>query len=105
MTGSTAEATLRRLLAYQHYDGAGENEIDRAVRRIEAARSLKALIPYQERPSRSLWSMAQTDVLALDILVNEAAERRVLQGLALEYEATWRREEELAEIIDGELTW
>ena len=105
MTGPNAEATLRRLLAYHHYDGADDTSIDRAVDRIEQTGGMHALIPYQERPSRSLWSMEQSDVLALDILINEAAERRVLQNLAREYDSIWKREEELAEIIDAELTW
>lgn len=104
LTGPMAEGTLRRILAYQHFAGAETAAIEAAARAIQDAGSAKALLAGGGR-SQSLWTMDRTRALALDILVNEAAERRALLSLALDYEATWRREEELAAIIDAELTW
>jgi hypothetical protein len=43
-------------------------------------------------------------LLALEIAVSESEERRLLELRAMELEAHWRVEEELAEIVDGELT-
>ena len=40
----------------------------------------------------------------MEIAANEASEQRLLKLELAELEAHWRREEELASIIDGELT-
>ncbi|RMH18895.1 MAG: hypothetical protein D6701_05615, partial [Gemmatimonadetes bacterium] len=42
--------------------------------------------------------------VALEIAAHESLEQRLLRMELAELEAHWRREEELAEIIDGELT-
>ncbi|MEZ4416422.1 MAG: hypothetical protein R3E10_11810 [Gemmatimonadota bacterium] len=105
LTGPEAEATLRRILAYQHFNGADAPAIEQASQAIERVGSVRGLLGPTAGRSVSLWSMDRVQALALDIAINEASERRALRHLALAYEATWRREEELAEIIDTELTW
>ena len=42
--------------------------------------------------------------MALEIAANESAEQHLLELELAELEAHWRREEELAAIVDGELT-
>jgi hypothetical protein len=48
--------------------------------------------------------MRGTKSLALEIALSESAERRVLDHEVAAIDFMWQREEELAEIIDGELT-
>tara|TARA_B100000809_G_scaffold120597_1_gene118838 strand:+ start:2271 stop:2471 length:201 start_codon:yes stop_codon:yes gene_type:complete len=48
--------------------------------------------------------MRKTHSIVLEIALNESAERRIM-GLELEaIEFTWKHEEELARIVDEELT-
>lgn len=104
LSGEAAETTLRRVLAYQHIDGAPLAVVEQASQAIEAAGTLERFLAEVGRSNTSLWSMDRADTVGLEIAINEAAERRVLRNLAREYDFVWKREEELAEIIDGELT-
>ena len=47
---------------------------------------------------------ARTDAIALEIAVNDSVERTMLEIELRDLEAHWRAEEELAAIVDGELT-
>ena len=49
-------------------------------------------------------SLPRTGTIALEIAAGEDAERRLLELEVASLEAHWKREEELAAIIDGELT-
>lgn len=46
----------------------------------------------------------RTDAIALEIALNDAAERVLLEQELQVLEVHWRAEEELAAIVDGELT-
>ena len=48
--------------------------------------------------------MGRIGRVALEIAVHEKSEKRLLAMELAELEAHWRREEELAGIMDGELT-
>ncbi len=104
LKGEMAETTLRRILAYQHIEGASAEVVDAASTAIERAGTLQGFIEQVCHESASLWRMNPVHAVGLEIAVNESAERRVLRHLAREYDFVWRREEELAEITDGELT-
>jgi len=104
LTGEAAETTLRRILAYQHIDGAPAGVIEQASAAIELAGTLDAFLANIGSAGTSLWRMDRSHAVGLEIAINETAERRVLRNLAREYDFVWRREEELAEIIDGELS-
>jgi hypothetical protein len=55
-------------------------------------------------PPRSLWRMGTLRSLALDMVLNHLAERRQLELWLKGVEAAWRAEEELARIMDDELS-
>ena len=56
------------------------------------------------KDGKRLGSLGRTGGIALEIAANESSEQRLLELELAELEAHWRTEEELAAIIDGELT-
>ena len=104
LRGPEAERTLRRVLAYQHFEGASERRVRSATRLIEEAGSAKGLTRIVVKDGRRLADVQRTGAIALEIAANEAAEQRLLELELADLEAEWRREEELAEIMDGELS-
>ena len=104
LAGTDAHATLRRVLAYHHHDGASEKRVHAATRLIEEAGSPGDLTRILVRQGRRLGDIQRTGAIALEIAANESREQHLLELELKELEAIWRKEEELAEIIDGELT-
>lgn len=102
--GDVAENVLRRLLAYQNIAGAGERRIADATRAIEEAGSAGAFALGITSRRETLWKMGRTRAIGLEIALNESVERRLLDLEVRALEFLWRREEELARIIDEELT-
>ena len=96
------EGSLRRVLAYQHISGAGE-----ATTRYDGAHRAELLEAFEEKISRerkSLWGMGKPQSIALEIAINDSLERRMMELELKSLEFLWKREEELARIIDEELT-
>jgi hypothetical protein len=104
LTGDDAQRTLRRVLAYHHFAGASEQRVFKATRLIQEAGSPKDLARIVIKDGKRLCDLRRTGGIALEIAVNEANEQHLLELELAELEAHWRREEELASIIDGELT-
>ena len=104
LTGPEAERTLRRVLAYHHFAGASERRVVSAAKLIQEAGSPQDLARIVVRDGRRLGDIQRTGGIALEIAVNEASEQHLLELELAELEAHWKREEELAEIVDGELT-
>ena len=104
LRGRPAERTLRRVLAYQHFSGASERRIRSATRLIEEAGSARDLTRIVVKDGKRLSDIQRTGAIALEIAASEAAEQRLLELELADLEAHWREEEDLAEIIDGELT-
>lgn len=104
LTGDEADRTLRRILAYHHFAGASEKRVFKASRLIQEAGSPQDLTRIVVRSGKRLGDLQRTGGIALEIAANEATEQRLLESELAELEAHWRREEELASIIDGELT-
>lgn len=104
LTGDEADRTLRRVLAYHHYAGASEQRVFKATRLIQEAGSPQDLTRIVVRDGQRLGDLQRTGGIALEIAANEATEQHLLELELRELEAHWRREEELAAIIDGELT-
>ncbi len=102
--GDIAENVLRRVLAYQNIMGASERRITEAARTIEQAGSVGEFTVAVTEHRQSLWRMRGTGAVALEIALNESVERRMLDLEARAIEFLWKREEELARIIDHELT-
>ncbi len=103
--GTAAEHVLRRSLAYHNFAGATRDDVAAAMVRVDRADSLPMLI--RSAPDRELrigGSLAADTSLALEIALNADVERRQLEMELAELESRWREEEELAAIIDRELT-
>jgi hypothetical protein len=105
--GPESENVLRRVLAYQHIMGAPEATIRDAARVIEEVggtepHSLEKLVTGYGK--KSLWGMGKTRSIALEIAINESVEHRMMTQELQALEFMWRREEQLARIIDEELT-
>jgi len=104
LDGKAAEHTLRRVLAYHHFEGASERTVTGATRLIQEAGSPSDLTRILLRDGRRLADLGRTGGIALEIAANENSEQRLLELELNELEAHWEIEEELASIIDGELT-
>ena len=104
LTGDEADRTLRRVLAYHHFAVASEKRVLHAAHLIQEAVSPQGLTRNVLRDGKRLGDLQRTDGIALEIAANEAAEQHLLELEVADLEAQWRREEELAAIIDGELT-
>lgn len=104
LRGRESVAMLRRVLAYHHFSGARERRIKGATKLVEAVGGAERL-PSRILPGgKTLHGMGRTGAVALEIALHEEQEKRLLRMEVAELEDRWRREEELAEIIDGELT-
>jgi len=102
--GPQAANALRRCLAYQNISGAGETMIREAVRAIDDAGSAEGFTEEATELRHSLWKMGPVGAVALEIALNESVEDRQLALEVKAVEAMWKQEEELARIIDEELT-
>lgn len=108
LDGLPAQHLLRRVLAWRHYSGASENRIRDATGIIEAAGSAEQLSRALAEGALTIEKLDtkrfRTRSIALEIALNDEVERRLLEAELAELEARWREEEQLAAIVDGELT-
>lgn len=104
LEGTEAELVLRRSLAYEQEGGVSGARLRAAVELIEGGGGASGLSRILARYERYVGELPRTSSVALRILANDAREARLLDLRAREIERQWRREEELASIIDGELT-
>jgi hypothetical protein len=98
------EWTLRRVLAYEHHAGSSLERIRSGMSLIERAGRPSELARGLTRHGRHLGDLPETASIAMEIAANEAAERRILTLEASALRRYWREAEELACIVDGELT-
>ncbi len=103
LEGPAAERVLRRVLAYQNIKGATEEQLTDAIHSIETAGSAHRLVRGLTAACMPLHELDRSSTLALEISVNETAERRQLEWEGAAIDAQWRRAEALASIIDREL--
>ena len=75
-----------------------------ATRYIEESGTAEAYTRSIAARGNFLRDLSTTHSIALEIAFNEEIERRLLEMEVQELEAHWREEEELAAIVDGELT-
>ena len=104
VTGDDAHVLLRRALAYQHVTGADERTVARATQLIHDAGSADALVQRLSSGRASLWRLGPLHTLAFEIAANHLAERRALENGLHGMLAEWRAEDEIARIVDGDLT-
>jgi hypothetical protein len=104
LDGGEAERALGRLLAHRNHAGASERVVEAATRMVREAGSGGALTYSLALGEPRLGALPGTGAVALEVATVERRERILLEMEVAELEAHWRREEELAAIIDGELT-
>jgi hypothetical protein len=104
LEGTSAEFVLRRVLAYQQDGGTPPGHLSAAAHLIEQGGGASALSSVLARYGRYLGELPTTSAVALRVLANDAYEQRLLGLEATALERRWRQEEELASIIDGDLT-
>jgi hypothetical protein len=104
LEGTAAEVVLRRVLAQQQDRGVPESHLNAAMHLIELGGGASGISSILARYGRYLGELPITSAVALRVLANDAYERRMLDLEAAFVEQQWRREEELASIIDGDLT-
>lgn len=104
LTGLEAEQTMRRVLAYQHHPAVTERQLRDAADLIEREGNAARLASVLIRHTRQLGDLQPAATAALEIATNEAHERLLLRFQIDELEEYWHSAEELAAIVDGELT-
>ncbi len=105
LQGQEGNRVLRRVLAYHHFSGASERRVQGATRLIQVLGGPERLSSRLLKDGRTLSGVGATGAIALEISIHKERERRLLQMELAELEAHWRREEELARIIDEELSF
>lgn len=108
LAGTAAEAALRRILAHRHFDGASEERIRAAAQTIDLAGSAGALAGWVAGQRITLGTLERTQrtaAVALEIALSEEDERRLLEMELAELERRWKEEEEIAAIVDRELSF
>lgn len=104
LDGTAAEFVLRRVLAHSQHGGISPNQVQAASHLIRGAGGASGLCSIAARYGRYLCDLPGTTAVALRVLANAAYEERLLGLEVKALERQWRHEEELASIVDGELT-
>jgi hypothetical protein len=104
VAGDDALLLLRRVLAYQHVAGADEQGVRQASELIRHAGSPDRLVTRLATGRASLWRIGAMQTLAMEMALTHIAERRLLAARLADFEAEWRAEEEIARIIDDDLS-
>jgi len=104
LEGTSAELVLRRVLARQQINGNPPGHLRAAAHLIELGGGAAGLSSILARYGRYLSDVPITSAVALRVLANDAYEQHLLNLEAAAVERQWQREEELAAIIDGDLT-
>ena len=108
LEGVVAQHVLRRVVTHHHFQGASEKQVRSATDYIDRLGAPDAVTRELSKTGLRLDAILARDrrsqALALEIALNEENERRLLEMELAELEARWRQEEEIAAIVDGELT-
>ena len=108
LTGVQSQHVLRRVLAHSHFSGASEKRVKEATTLIDRMGSSAALAQRVARNRATLATLnspaLRTESIALEIAINDENERRLLELELEDLEQRWKEEEELAAIVDRELT-
>ena len=104
LTGVAAELTLARILAFQHEMGESRVTVQAAARLVQESDGAGALARLLTRYGKPLGALQPLGLTALDITVAALRERTLMRLEVEALQARWRREEELAALVDGELS-
>ena len=104
VSGLPGTRAAQRYLAYHNFSGAGLSELEIAVSYLDHASSATEYVERLSADGVELAALRKPDLLALEMAISETRERDLLSLEARELEARWKSEEELALIIDRELS-
>jgi hypothetical protein len=104
LTGMEAELALARVMAFQRDLGESRVTVQAAARLLADPEGPASLVRVLSRHGRPLGELQPMGLTALEITVNAAREKTLLKLEVESLQARWRREEELAALVDGELT-
>jgi hypothetical protein len=104
LEGTSAALVLRRVLARQQINGNPPGHLRAAAHLIELGGGAAGLSSILARYGRYLSDLPITSAVAVRVLAEDAYEQHLLNLEAAAVERQWRHEEELASIIDGDLT-
>jgi len=101
-TGAEAERVMRGFLARAHFGGAPREVVTASAQAIDAAGSAEGYVREIARGGQPLWQLEQSAPrsVALEIALNDDAERRLLRADAAMVERQWEEEERIAAIAD-----
>jgi hypothetical protein len=109
VTGESARALLKRSMVHVNRKGASRASLDEANRILAEAGSAERILREAATGGAALGKRAGRDpavlmgpgALAFEMALNDAAERRALEGELAALEAAWREAEEIAAIADA----
>jgi len=104
LTGIEAELTLARVMAFHNQTGESQVTVQAAARLLQDPEGPASLVRVLSRHGRPLGDLQPMGLMALEIMVNAARERTLMKLEVEALQARWRREEELASLMDGELS-
>ena len=96
--------TLARVLAFQSFSGESRVTVQAAARLLDDPEVPAVLVRLLSRHGRPLGELQPMGLTALEVVVNAARERTLMKLEAEALQARWRREEELAALVDGVLS-
>jgi len=105
LRGPEGGLILFRFLAFEHYTGAPIDRVQAAARMVLDPDGPATLVGILAKHGRPLGDIPPLGVLALEMVTNAAREETLLKLELAELTFRWRQEEELAALIDGDLTW
>jgi hypothetical protein len=91
-------------MAYQNHMGASKVTVDAAARLLADPDGPADLVRILSRHGRPLGDLQPMGLTALEVVVSAARERTLMRLEAEALQARWKREEELARLVDGDLT-
>ena len=104
LTGVEAELTLARVIAFQADLGESRVTVQAAARLLADPEGPTSLVRVLSRHGKPLGELQPMGLTALEITVNAARERTLMKLEVEALKSRWRREEELAALVDGELS-
>jgi hypothetical protein len=104
LSGIEAELVLARVMAFQSDLGESRVTVRAAARLLDDPEGPASLVRVLSRHGKPLGELQPIGLTALEIIVNAARERTLLRLEVESLRARWRREEELAALVDGELS-
>lgn len=103
-TGLGAEHILRRVLAYENFSGGDEAAIGKAMSWIGECGSAEGALRHAAAQRFAVGQFSGVYDLAIEIALTTYVERGLMDLELKRLEARWREEEEIAAIVDRELT-